>query len=156
VKIVGNLMQPGRGRQNGFTLIELVMVIVVLGVIAAIAIPRMGGISESSRISATKSEMMMLKRAIIGNPSVASGGRYIDVGFEGDIGHPPANLSELGAKSDSLPIYDKFTRIGWNGPYVDTAGSEYLNDAWGTEYVYNSGARIIISVGGSDTIAVSF
>ncbi len=143
-------------QRRGFTLIELVMVIVVLGIVAAIAIPKMSGLSEGSRINATKSELLLLKRAIVGNPSVSAGGRYIDVGFEGDIGHPPLSLSELGAKSDSLAIYDRFIRIGWNGPYVDTAEGDYLKDAWGINYVYNSTSRTIISVGGSDTIAVSF
>jgi prepilin-type N-terminal cleavage/methylation domain-containing protein len=150
-------MAPVRSyRDKGFTIIELVMVIVVLGIVAAIAIPRMSGISESSRINATKSELLALKKAIVGNPAIAAGGRYIDVGFEGHIGHPPTSLTELGIKSDSLPYYDKFTRMGWNGPYIDTANNEYLRDAWGVDYIYNSAARLIISVGGSDTIAVSF
>ncbi len=132
------------------------MVIVVLGLVAAIVVPRMGGLSESSRINATKSEMLMLKRAIIGNPSAVSGGRYFDVGFEGDVGHPPTALSELGDKPDTIPAYDKFTRIGWNGPYVDTSNGEYLTDAWGMAYVYNPGSRTIMSVGGSDTLIASF
>lgn len=149
-------MTSGFFRERGFTIIELVMVIVVLGIIAAIAIPRMGGMSESSRINATKSELLMLKRAIVGNPSVASGGRYIDVGYEGHMGHPPVSLSELGVKPDSLPFYDKFTRLGWNGPYVDTSGDDYLKDAWGVDYVYDGIARTIIALGGPDSIAISF
>ena len=132
------------------------MVIVVLGLVAAIVIPRIGGLSESSRINTTKSEMLMLKRAIVGNPSAVAGGRYFDVGFEGDVGHPPANLSDLGTKPDSVPTYDKFTRIGWNGPYVDTSGGEYLTDAWGAAYIYDPAQRMIMSVGGSDTIIASF
>lgn len=132
------------------------MVVVILGILAAIVIPRMGGLSESSRVNATRTELLMLKRAIIGNPSVTSGGRYIDIGFEGDVGHPPVSLEELGGRPDSLPVYDAFTRIGWNGPYVDTAGGDYLTDAWGSAYIYDRLARTIMSVGGSDTILVSF
>jgi prepilin-type N-terminal cleavage/methylation domain-containing protein len=155
-KTAGKPMTARTFRQRGFTIIEMVMVIVLLGILAAIAIPRMGGISESSRITATKSEMMMLKKAIVGNSAIATAGRYIDVGFEGNVGHPPASLSELGIKPDSLPAYNKFTRIGWNGPYVDTAGDDYLKDAWGVYYVYDGAVRAITSVGGSDTISVSF
>ncbi len=155
-KIRGNCRRSGLPRQRGFTLIELVMVIVILGLVAAIVVPRMGGLSESSRINATESEMLMLKRAIIGNPSAIAGGRYFDVGFEGDVGHPPASLAELGSKPDTVPAYDKFTRIGWNGPYIDTSGGEYLTDAWGAAYVYNPALRTIMSVGGSDTIIASF
>lgn len=152
----GNPRRFGLPVQPGFTLIELVMIIVVLGLVAAIVIPQMGGLSENSRVTATKSEMLMLKRAIIGNPSVVAGGRYFDVGFEGDVGHPPASLSDLGIKPDSIPAYDKSTRIGWNGPYVDTSGGEYLTDAWGAAYIYDSGLRRILSVGGPDTIIASF
>ncbi len=155
-KIRGNRPRFGSPEPRGFTLIELVMVIVVLGLVAAIVIPRMGGLSESSRITATESEMLMLKRAIVGNPSAVAEGRYYDVGFEGDVGHPPASLAELGSKPDTVPEYDKFTRIGWNGPYIDTSGGEYLTDAWGAAYIYNPSLRTIMSVGGSDTIIASF
>ena len=143
-------------RQGGFTLIEIVMVIIVLGIVAAVAIPRMGVLNENARISATKSELLMLKRAIVGNPAVTAGGRFIDCGFEGDIGHTPSSLAELGARPDSLPPYDRFTRYGWNGPYVDTAGGEFLKDAWACDYIYDPSARTISSVGGSDTLVISF
>lgn len=142
--------------ERGFTLIEIVMVVVVLGILAAIVVPRMGGLSENSRITATKSEMLMLKRAIIGNSSITAGGRYLDAGFQGDMGRPPVNLAELAVKPDSVTAYDKFTRIGWNGPYIDSADGDYLTDAWGTPYVYDPSARTILSVGGPDTIRISF
>lgn len=132
------------------------MVVIVLGIIAAIAIPRFGGLSEDSRITATQAEMRMLKRAIVGNASVVAGGRYIDVGFEGDVGYPPTSLVDLGLKPDTIPPYDRFTRLGWRGPYVDTSGNDYLSDAWGIPYLYNSVTRTIMSVGGSDTIVFSF
>jgi len=155
-KIHGKRSVIGYRCQSGFTLIEIVMVVVVLGILAAVVVPRIGGLSESSRINATKSEMLMLKRAIIGNSSIIAGGRYIDVGFEGDIGRPPISLTELAVKPDSLASYDKFTRIGWNGPYVDTAGGDYLTDAWGSAYAYNPSGRTIVSLGGPDTIKISF
>lgn len=132
------------------------MVIIVLGIVAAIAIPRMGGVSEDSKISATKSEMVILKKAIVGDPAITAGGRYIDVGFQGDIGQPPTSLSDLGRKPDSLPLYNRLTRTGWNGPYVDTSGEEYLKDAWGVDYIYDMASRTITSIGGSEAIVISF
>jgi len=142
--------------ERGFTLIELVMIIVVLGILAAVAVPRMGGMTESSRVSATKAEMAMLKRAIVGNPQVTGGGRYLDVGFEGDVGFPPTRLQDLAVKPDSLSAHNQFTRLGWNGPYVDTSGSSYAVDAWNTPYSYDPAARTITSVGGSDTLVLAF
>lgn len=141
---------------RGFTLIELVIVIVTLGIVAAVAIPRFGDITESSKENATRSEMVVLKKAIVGNPESVSGGEYIDRGFEGDVGFVPSQLSDLVRKPDSVAVYDKFTRLGWNGPYVDSAQGLYLTDAWGTPYVYQPGSRRIVSVGGSDSIVVNF
>jgi prepilin-type N-terminal cleavage/methylation domain-containing protein len=141
---------------EGFTLIELVMIIVVLGILAAIAVPRMGGISDSSKISATKTEMAMLKRAIAGTPQVSGGGRYLDVGFEGNMGFPPTRLQDLAIKPDSLTGYNSFTRLGWNGPYIDTTGGGYLVDAWNSPYQYDPVNRTIKSVGGPDTLAAAF
>lgn len=101
--------------------------------------------------------MISLKKAIIGNPSAVSGGVYVDRGFEGDVGFIPSRLQDLAAKPDSVSIYNKLTRLGWNGPYIDSSGGLYLSDAWGTSYVYQPANRRLISIGGSpDSIIVSF
>src|SRR5512140_131354 len=121
--------QTSRLGRRGFTLIELVIVIVVLGIMAAFAVPRFVDIGSSSKRTATLDEMNTLKRAIIGNPSTVAGGEYIDRGFEGDLGFAPSRLQDLGKKPDSVASYDKLTRLGWNGPYVDTSAGSYLKDA---------------------------
>ncbi len=143
--------------RRGFSLVELVIVIVVLGILASFAIPRFGSMSESSKIAATKEEMTSLKQAIIGNPSVMSGGQYIDRGFEGDLGFAPSRLQDLTHKPDTVLAYNKLTRLGWNGPYIDSSGGLYLQDAWGVNYVYDRPGRRIISIGGApDSIIISF
>ena len=142
--------------RSGFTLIELVIIIVVLGIIAAVAVPRFTDIASSAKVAATKDEMNSLKKAIIGNPSAIGGGEYIDRGFEGDVGYAPSRLADLTAKPDSVQVYDRLTRLGWNGPYIDSSGGNYLKDAWGRNYVYEPSNRRIRSVGGSDTITVTF
>ena len=40
--------------EKGFTLIELVMVIVIIGIISAVAIPKFVGLSTSARLSAAR------------------------------------------------------------------------------------------------------
>jgi len=142
--------------QRGFTLIELVIIIVVLGILAAVAIPKFADMADSSRIAATQKEMQSLREAIIGNPQVVSSGVVIDRGFMGDVGFTPSQLVDLAVKPDSVPAYDKLTRLGWNGPYIDGAGDDYLSDAWGTAYSYDPAGRRIVSVGGSDSIQVTF
>ena len=142
--------------QSGFTLVELVIIIVTLGILAAVAIPMFGNMIKSSKISATKSELESLKRAIVGNPRVVSGGELIDRGYQGDVGVAPTQLADLVVKPGAVAAYNKITRLGWNGPYIDNNNGDYAKDAWGTSYIYDASGRTIKSINGTDTISVTF
>ena len=142
--------------QGGFTLIELVIIIVVLGTLAAVAVPKFATIMESSKAATTREELQTLKEAIVGNPQVVSSGVVIDRGFTGDVGFIPSLLVDLVVKPDSVSAYNKLTRLGWNGPYIDGDGNEYLSDAWGQTYSYDPNNRQIVSSGGSENITVNF
>ncbi len=149
-------MTHSRLDHRGFTLIELVIIIVVLGILAAFAVPKFSSIAESSKVTATRQEMQALKEAIIGNPKVVSSGVLIDRGFLGDVGFVPSQLTDLAVKPDSVPAYNKLTRLGWNGPYIDDDNNDYLTDAWGVSYYYDPGGRMIVSTGGPDSISITF
>ena len=109
-----------QNRKEGFTLIELMLVVIIIGVLAAMVMPRLVGRSEQARIAAAKADI---------NANIALG---LDL-FETDIGHYPDKLEDLRANpglSDS-----------WKGPYL----KREPKDPWGRPYTYERG-----SSGGKD------
>jgi prepilin-type N-terminal cleavage/methylation domain-containing protein len=53
-----------RTGQSGFTLIELVIVIVILGILAAVAIPKYEDMREQARVATLKGELGSIRSAI--------------------------------------------------------------------------------------------
>ena len=119
-------------RKSGFTLIEVLLVIVIIGVLSGMIIARLSGRSREAKITRAKSDMN-------GNLSLA-----LDL-FEHDCGRYPSNDEGL----SSLVIDPDIS--GWRGPYVK--GS--LNrDPWDNHYSYSLNAedsrRYILSSNGPD------
>ena len=101
--------------QRGFTLLELVVVIAVIGILSAAVAPAVIQRVLDQRIESTRTEARTLYEAAVGAPSE---NRF---GFLGDIGRLPASLQELVAPG-SLPSFSTNTTrgigMGWRGPYV--------------------------------------
>ena len=133
---------------NGFTMIELVMVISLMAVLTAVAVPRIDDFITNSKIQASKNEMLQIRAAISGTPDRKAGGRYVDRGYKGDVGSFPTTLADLTVKPGAVPDYNYFSRTGWNGPYLQIDGTgEILKDSWGTNYVLNVADSTIRSYG---------
>lgn len=130
---------------SGFGLIELTVVIIVVGVLVAVAMQSATVIVQDARRVETEREMEMLAKAIVGDPAIMSNGRRADFGYVGDVGGFPANLQALYESPGGFST--------WDGPYIlpglvqDSTG--FKMDEWGSLYNYSGGVTIQSSGGGS-------
>ena len=97
--------------RKGFTLIEIMLVVIILGILAAMVVPKLTGRSDEARRQVAKTD-------IESNLALA-----IDL-YEVDTGSYPSSLDDLQhAPSDVT---------NWKGPYL----KKRPLDPWGRAYVY--------------------
>jgi general secretion pathway protein G len=118
------------GRERGFTLVEILVVITIIGLIMALVGPRVLNYLADSKVKAAKIQIEAFSSAL--DLFYLDTGRYPS-GSEG--------LSALVRPSGSI--------ASWNGPYLK--GGTLPNDPWGKPYIYRSpgehGAYDIVSYG---------
>lgn len=108
-----------RNLQGGFTLIELMLVIVIIATLAAVVFPRFVGRAQQARVAAAKADI---------NSNLALA---LDL-YEMDNGFYPTTeqgLEALLRKPASSPIPQN-----WQGPYIKRKAI----DPWGNTYMYVS------------------
>ncbi len=107
-------------RRRAFTLLEVLMVVVIIGLLAAFVVPNFFGAGERAKIDLTKA-------------LVSSGlNGALDL-YKMHMGNYPSSeddgLMALLEEPDDEELAEK-----WAGPYIKKA--EDLRDAWGSELVY--------------------
>jgi general secretion pathway protein G len=151
---LGAEMDRLRGKA-GFTLIEVILVILLIGIMAGLAANLLTNTLDQARFDEAQKKMTVLSNAIVGNPDLNTNGIRSDFGFVGDIGRLPTALTEL-VTQGALPAWSAATGVGWHGPYVpgDFAQNPdgYRTDGWGTLFTYTSATGVITSLG-SDSAA---
>jgi type II secretion system protein G len=107
--------------RKGFTLVELLIVIIIIAVLAAIAIPKFANSSQRSKEAALKADLRMYRNAI-------------DL-FRTDTGAYPATLEDLAATSapangkDAAGTAKAITAADWKGPYLQAVENDPLSGA---------------------------
>lgn len=136
-------------KNRAFTLIEMIMAIVLVGVISVVSIEVIGGSIDEARFEDTLQEMKQIRDSIIGNLELREGDTRTSFGFLGDIGAIPTAGQTLtilttnaGLAAWAVNTTARFG-LGWNGPYLSggSSGTDYTTDAWGTAYVYSPAAN---------------
>jgi len=104
----------GARTSAGFSLIELLVVLVILGLLGGLVGPRLFDRVDLSKVDTAQSQVRMLKTAM-GT-------------FRLDVGRFPTTEEGLVALA-----YKPTTLDRWRGPYVD---EEIPMDPWGNPYIY--------------------
>jgi len=101
---------PVTGRRSAFTLVEMLLVITIIGILAALVIPKMVGRSEQARQAAVHADLSSIKTALDA--------------FEVDNGYYPKSLQDLLQQPNNAK--------NWHGPYLD----KVPQDPWYNNYLY--------------------
>jgi general secretion pathway protein G len=102
--------------ENGFTLIEIMVVVIIIGLLAALVGPRLFGKVSSAKQKAAKAQIELF-------------GTALDI-FRIDVGRYPTKEEGLKALREQPSGVEE-----WQGPYLP---KEIPLDPWGRPYIYKS------------------
>jgi general secretion pathway protein G len=103
--------------QHGLTMIEIMVVMIIIGLLAALVAPRMFGKLGKAKTNAAFAQIEMLGTALDS--------------FRLDVGRYPTTSEGLEALLSPVSGIDE-----WNGPYLKK--NEIPQDPWNTDYIYES------------------
>ena len=108
-------IQLSKNHSRGFTLLEMMIVVIVIGILAATIIPQFMGTTHDAKVSAAKAQVAEIESAV--------------ERFNNQMDRYPTAEEGLSALVNP-PSGDDATK--WRGPYI----KRLINDPWGNPYQY--------------------
>jgi general secretion pathway protein G len=105
----------GRRLQRGFTLVEIMVVVVIIGILGALVVPKLLGRTGESRVAAAKVDIATLKQAL--NLYKLDNQRYptTDQGLQALMQKPTSGPAATGWKAGGY--LEKLPKDPWGNPY---------------------------------------
>jgi general secretion pathway protein G len=115
-------MTAYRTRKSGFTLVEILIVVIILGILAAIVIPQFTNASEDARKNSLTSQLQTVRSQL----ALASV-QHLDIVSPKLLLGGAAAWDDLTDKTDNDKLYTADPTNGTCGPYLNSPPTNTLN-----------------------------
>lgn len=107
-------MNRSKNRRSGFTLLEVLLVLIIIGLLVGLVAPQIFGMREQANVDATRSQIALIYNAC----------DYFSIGMH----DYPASLNQL--------VENPGVGSKWAGPYLKDG--RIPKDAWKQDFVYEA------------------
>ena len=144
------MVTAAKSMRRGFSLIEMLVVVVIMAVLAAIILPKFQDQSRRAKEASLKTDLAQLRTSI--------------ATFQADTGFYPATLAALAATTAPTSGYDSagtsqtITSTDWHGPYItgSVPNDPVANSAFTYSIVSGTVGKVSASATGNDLSGTAY